>query len=118
MANGSHIVADCMNVPAEVCVDDKRIMSVLVKAAFRSGANVIGANRYRFFGDRSWPGCSVFVILDESHVSVHAYADMEMMALDIFTCGYGADELSESIFKRVLNGLEIKNFNVKKFDRF
>ena len=42
--------------------------------------------RYRF-GDDSPPGFAVVVLLDESHCSAHSYADLGLVALDIFTCG-------------------------------
>ena len=55
-------------------------------AATAAGATVISQVRYRF-GDESPPGFTAVVLLDESHCSAHSYADLGLVALDIFTCG-------------------------------
>jgi len=83
---GKHLLIDCRHVPREVCLDDKRILDVMARAAERAGATVISQVRYRF-GDDSPPGFTAFVLLDESHCSAHAYADLGLIALDVFTCG-------------------------------
>ncbi len=54
--------------------------------ALRAGANVISQVRYQF-GHNSPPGFTAVVVLDESHCSCHTYADLGLVALDVFTCG-------------------------------
>jgi len=58
----------------------------MARAATRAGANVISQVRYHF-GHNSPPGFTAMVLLDESHVSAHCYADLGLIALDVFTCG-------------------------------
>lgn len=58
----------------------------MARAATRAGATVISQVRYHF-GHNSPPGFTAMVLLDESHCSAHCYADQQLMALDIFTCG-------------------------------
>ena len=58
----------------------------MAQAATKAGANVISQIRYHF-GHNSPPGFTAVVLLDESHVSAHCYADTGQIALDIFTCG-------------------------------
>ena len=48
--------------------------------------NVISQVRYQF-GHNSPPGFTAVVVLDESHCSCHTYADLGLIALDVFTCG-------------------------------
>lgn len=117
MARGYHILADCLRLSADVLSDDARIMTTLVRAAFRSGANVIGAHRYRF-GANSPSGCTVIVMLDESHVSVHTYALEGRAAIDIFTCGERADTLAESIWVQIKSRLCISTVAVRRVSRF
>jgi S-adenosylmethionine decarboxylase len=61
-------------------------MEALARAATACGATVVSQIRYRF-GSESPPGCTAIVMLDESHCSVHTYADLGLIAMDIFTCG-------------------------------
>ena len=46
------------------------------------------------------PGFAAVVLLDESHLSAHCYADRGWLAIDCFTCG-GTD--AEGIVDDVLN---------------
>jgi S-adenosylmethionine decarboxylase len=61
-------------------------MESMARAATRAGATVISQVRY-YFGHNSPPGFTAMVLLDESHCSAHCYADLGLIALDIFTCG-------------------------------
>ncbi|GAB4269453.1 MAG: adenosylmethionine decarboxylase [Deferrisomatales bacterium] len=86
MSKGRHLLVDCWNVDRQVCLDDKRFLEAMARAATRAGANVISQVRYHF-GHNSPPGFTAVALLDESHVSAHSYADDGLIALDVFTCG-------------------------------
>lgn len=86
MHKGQHLLIDCSGVPRELCLNDRLLMESMAQAATEAGATVVSQIRYRF-GDLSPAGCTAIVMLDESHVSVHTYADLGLMALDVFTCG-------------------------------
>ena len=109
-----HIILDCYGVSRDVCLDDKRLLETVVRAANSSGATIINTSRYRF-GHDSPPGCTVFVMLDESHVSVHTYADVGKMAIDVFTCG---DTDAQAIAERLKTQLELNDCVEKMIERF
>ena len=74
----------------EFCGCDPRIISDPVKvetafldAARHSGANVVNWSFHRF----NPQGVSGFVIISESHFSIHAWPEHDYAAVDIFTCG-------------------------------
>jgi S-adenosylmethionine decarboxylase len=73
-------------MPRGVCLNDKAMLEAMARAATRAGANVISQVRYQF-GHNSPPGFTAAVILDESHCTAHSYADLQLIALDVFTCG-------------------------------
>ena len=73
-------------MPRSVCLNDKAMLEAMARAATRAGANVISQVRYQF-GHNSPPGFTAAVILDESHCTAHSYADLQLIALDVFTCG-------------------------------
>jgi S-adenosylmethionine decarboxylase len=58
----------------------------MARGATRAGATVISQVRYHF-GHNSAPGFTAMCLLDESHCSAHCYADLGLIALDVFTCG-------------------------------
>ncbi len=86
MYKGRHLLIDCRNVAREVCLDDKLVLNAMARAAERAGATVISQVRYKF-GSDSPPGFAAVVMLDESHCSAHSYADLGLIAMDMFTCG-------------------------------
>ena len=90
-ATAFHILVDLSGVPPDLCENDKELLQCLVSAAEVGGATVINTSRYHF-GHNSPPGCSAFVMLDESHLSAHTYALEGLVALDIFVCGATATE--------------------------
>jgi S-adenosylmethionine decarboxylase len=67
-------------------MNDQLLLESMAQAAQDAGATVISQIRYQF-GGNSPAGCTAIVMLDESHCSVHTYADLGLLALDIFTCG-------------------------------
>ena len=69
-----------------MCVNDQLLLDCMAQSAQEAGATVISQIRYRF-GNNSPAGCTAVVMLDESHCSVHTYADLGLLAMDIFTCG-------------------------------
>ena len=86
MEKGKHLLVDCRNVSRDVCLDDGAMLAAMARGAKRAGANVISQVRYQF-GHNSPPGFTAVVVLDESHCSCHTYADLGLVALDVFTCG-------------------------------
>ena len=86
MQKGKHLLIDCRGVSRDLCLDDRRLLEAMAEAASACGATVISQVRYRF-GSDSPPGCTAIVLLDESHCSAHTYADLGLIAMDIFTCG-------------------------------
>ncbi len=115
MSRGRHYIIDCRGLPFRLCVDDKKLLEILIDAAVAAGCNIVSTSRYRF-GFTSPPGCTVFVMLDESHLSLHTYAEDGNMAIDIFTCGDKVD--GESIFRSLKEKLEIREYDLHIVERF
>ena len=86
MERGKHLLIDCRNVPRNTCLNDGQMLAAMARAATRAGAHVVSQVRYHF-GHNSPPGFTAVIVLDESHCSAHTYADLGLVALDVFTCG-------------------------------
>ena len=83
---GRHLLVDCQNVSKEVCLDDEMMLNSLAASATKAGARVISQMRYHL-GHNSPPGFTCAILLDESHCTCHTYAELGLMAIDMFTCG-------------------------------
>jgi S-adenosylmethionine decarboxylase len=111
---GTHVLIDCRDVRREVCLDDRRMLETMARSAERAGATVISQVRYRF-GSDSPPGFTAVVVLDESHCSVHTYADFGLMAIDIFTCGTTDPH---AILEHIRADIDLGETEVREIRRF
>ena len=114
MTKSIHILLDCYDVPHEVCLNDKFLLEVAAKAATAGGATIINSIRYRF-GHDSPTGCTVIIMLDESHISLHTYAEEGAMAIDIFTCGKAEPELIFNMLSLELGLVNFKRHDIVRF---
>ncbi|QDT37482.1 adenosylmethionine decarboxylase [Stratiformator vulcanicus] len=114
MGKGNHVLIDCRNVPRDVCLDDGRMLEVMARSAAKAGMHVISQVRYHF-GHNSAPGYTCVVLLDESHCSAHTYADLGLIALDVFTCG---DTDPRKILEHMREELDLGDVTVRTLPRF
>jgi S-adenosylmethionine decarboxylase len=84
------------------------------EAARACGATVVSQIRYRF-GENSPAGCTAVVMLDESHCSVHTYADQGLIAMDIFTCG---NTDPRKVWERIRRALALDHATTRECLRF
>jgi S-adenosylmethionine decarboxylase len=115
LAKGRHIIVDISNQSGNVCGNDKLLSEILTDACLEAGANIICSSRYRFESD-SPPGCTVFLMLDESHVSIHTYSLEGKIALDVFTCGSRVN--ADAILNTILEALNADRPRITEIDRF
>ena len=82
-AKGRHITLDYTGFTG----DGEWVLTVLRTAVSRSDAREVHAHVSEFDGQESPVGFAAVVLIDESHVSAHCYADEGILAVDCFTCG-------------------------------
>ena len=114
MERGTHLLIDCRNVPRETCLNDGQMLQAMARAATRAGANVISQVRYHF-GHNSPPGFTAVIVLDESHCSAHTYADLGLVALDVFTCGKTDPN---DVLKYIREEIDLGDVSVRQLPRF
>ncbi|MDD3118868.1 MAG: adenosylmethionine decarboxylase [Victivallales bacterium] len=86
-ALGKHMTVEYYDCASAILTHADTVKEVFLKAARDSGATVIGAD-FHYFQPQ---GISGFVIIAESHFSVHAWPEFDYAAVDIFTCGEAID---------------------------
>jgi len=111
---GRHLLMDCRNVAREVCLNDKLVLNVMARSAERAGATVVSQVRYKF-GSDSPPGFTAVVLLDESHCSAHTYADLGLIAMDVFTCG---NTNPRDVLRYIQEELDLGDVTITEVGRF
>ncbi len=84
---GSHVFMDYTGAFFEENDAYRWVLSILQQAVEQSPATEVHAHSVPFDGSTSPPGFAAVVLIDESHLTAHHYADRGMLALDCFTCG-------------------------------
>jgi len=105
---------DCRNVARTLCLDDRRVLNVMARSAERAGATVVSQVRYKF-GHESPPGFTAVVLLDESHCSAHTYADLGLIAMDVFTCG---NTNPRDVLRYIQEELDLGDVTITEVSRF
>jgi S-adenosylmethionine decarboxylase proenzyme len=78
---GRHIIADFFG--SENLNDQAYIKKTLFEAAKAAKATVLGSKFHRF----SPQGVTGYLLLAESHISIHTWPEHGYAAVDVFTCG-------------------------------
>jgi S-adenosylmethionine decarboxylase len=94
-ALGKHMTVEFYYCDSKFLADSKKMEKAFLKAARASNATVLGSTFHSFEPQ----GISGFVIIAESHFSVHSWPEYDYAAVDIFTCG---DNIS---FEKAVNSL-------------
>ena len=86
----------------------------MARAAELAGAQVISQVRHKF-GRDSPPGFTAVVVLDESHCSAHTYADLGLIAMDVFTCGHTDPR---EVLRNIRDELDLGEVSIREMPRF
>jgi len=117
---GAHVFLDYVNAFFEGEDDYQWLFSMIREAVAQSPATEVHAHLPPFDGSTSPPGFAAVVLIDESHISAHCYADRGLLAVDCFTCGDTDPEtiasyLHERLMKRFPNLIRTRMDRVDRF---
>ena len=108
---GEHFIFDLSNCNHEILMDGERAYSLVAQAVRESGLTVVDEGFYKF----SPHGFTCFLLLAESHASLHAWPEYDYCAIDLFTCAIGKDMMP--LIQRIKDLLGADNFTLRKIDR-
>ena len=108
---GEHYICDLSNCNHEVLLDPEHAYALFSRAVKESGLTVVDEGFYKF----SPHGFTCFLLLAESHASLHAWPEYGYCALDLFTCAIGKDLLP--LIQTIKSALGADNFSLRKLDR-
>jgi S-adenosylmethionine decarboxylase len=80
---GRHVIAELDGCDVTVLGNPESIRRHLLEAARKAGAKVLADTVFDFKDG----GVSGFVLLAESHISIHTWPEHRYAAVDIYTCG-------------------------------
>ncbi|PFA68437.1 adenosylmethionine decarboxylase [Bacillus sp. AFS015802] len=92
--SGTHIIADLWGVEFEKLNDPSYLENQLKIAAKKSGATMLSCDSQAFEPF----GATVFVVLSESHLSIHTYPEKGFAAVDGYTCGETIDPMDAVLY--------------------
>jgi len=87
--NGSHLMMDCFGCPEEKLGDEEGIRSFLSELPSQlSMRKLIEPNIVCYSGNGSWDkgGITGFMLIAESHVSIHTFPDYGFFSADVYSC--------------------------------
>jgi len=84
---GEHLIVDLSGCDRELLYDSERSRDLFFKAVRGAGLTVVSEGFYKF----SPHGFTCFLLLAESHASLHAWPEFGYCAIDLFTCNLGLD---------------------------
>jgi len=108
---GEHFVFDLSNCNHEILMDSERANSLFGQAVRGSGLTGVDEGFYKF----SPHGFTCFLLLAESHASLHAWPEYDYCAIDLFTCAIGKDMMP--LIQRLKEAFGADNFSLRKIDR-
>ena len=84
---GKHILAEYFECECTFLDSEPAIRNLMLEAASRSGATVVGDIFHHF----SPQGVTGVVVVAESHLAIHTWPEFGYASVDLFTCGTRVD---------------------------
>ena len=110
-ALGIHLLLELKNCNRDLLDDLPYIRKVLLEAAEKTGATIIGQSFHQF----SPQGVTGVVAIAESHLCIHTWPEFGYAAVDIFTCGEGFKPREAA--KMVVQSLESEEHSITEIER-
>jgi S-adenosylmethionine decarboxylase proenzyme len=108
---GEHFICDFSDCDQALLLDSDRARGLFTQAVRDSGLTIVSEGFYRF----SPHGFTCFLLLAESHASLHAWPEFGYCAVDLFTCNLHMD------IQPLINGLALVlrsgTFTIRNVDR-
>ena len=108
---GEHYIFDLSDCNHEILMDGELSYSLFAQAVRESGLTVVDEGFYKF----SPHGFTCFLLLAESHASLHAWPEYGYCAIDLFTCAIGMDMMP--LLQRLKEAFGADDFALRKLDR-
>lgn len=107
---GRHFIVELYN--CNNCIENLSVIKkILTEAAKISRATIIHTKLHKF----SPQGITGYVLLAESHISIHTWPEYRYIAVDVFTCSHTM--LPEAAVEYLINTFQAQDVKMKKIKR-
>ena len=115
---GSHLILDCIGCTGNILQDTDELRAFLENIVKMLGMRML-LKPVLVKCDKelnSWDqgGISAFVMIAESHISVHTFPDAGLVTADVYSCKPFDTDQAIQIFKKVFQAQEIKTQIIKR----
>lgn len=108
---GEHYICDLSGCSTEIMLDSERAYTLFSRAVRESGLTVVDEGFYKF----SPHGFTCFLLLAESHASLHAWPEHGYCAIDLFTCNLGMD--MTPLIENIKNAFGAQSYTLRLLER-
>jgi S-adenosylmethionine decarboxylase len=108
---GEHYICDLSNCNRKLLMDSDKLYQLFSKAVRESGLTVVDEGFYKF----SPHGFTCFLLLAESHASLHAWPEYGYCAIDLFTCALGKNLIP--LIEQIKDRLGADGYTLRKLER-
>lgn len=111
MKLGDHFICDLSDCDQHLLLDPDRSGELFTRAVVESGLTIVDTGFYKF----SPHGFTCFLLLAESHASLHAWPEFGYCAIDLFTCNPNLD--ITPLINRLQEIFSAASCDVRRLDR-
>lgn len=108
---GEHFIIDLSECDRDLLMDADKAYELFSKAVRGAGLTVVDEGLYKFAPH----GFTAFLLLAESHASLHAWPEFGYCAIDLFTCNIGQNMIP--LIEEIKTAFKADDFVLKKVDR-
>lgn len=119
---GEHLTVDGYNGSADKLDNKELVLEVLTELPTRLGMNTLSAPEvfHAPGNDSKDPGgWSGFVVIQESHISIHTFPARKFVSADVYTCRNGLDTAAViAYFKEIFELEDVETNFIKRGTRY
>ena len=108
---GDHYICDLSGCDRDLLLDSERAYALFGAAVREGGLTVLDEGFYKF----SPYGFTCFLLLSESHASIHAWPENGYCAIDLFTCNLTLD--LTALIERLKTIFGAESYTLRRLDR-
>ncbi len=109
MVLGDHYIIELISEEADLLNNESYIYKTLVAAANAAKVTIISVTTHQFTPH----GVTGYLLLSESHISIHTWPEYAYAAVDVFTCGGNPKAAIEEI-KRMLKAKKTREMYIPR----
>ncbi len=110
---GTHMLVEIRHASPALLDDLQAIEALLTEAAALASARVIRACFHRFQPE----GVTGFLLLEESHLSIHTWPAQGYAAVDFYTCGAADPKPAVAFLAQALEAGQVECLSVRRGER-